>query len=377
MRPTIPVSNPKANYAAHKEEIDDAIHAVLDGGQYVMGDAVEAFEEQFAAYIGVRYAIGVASGTDAIEMILRALGIGEGDEVLTVPNTATATVAPIAMVGATPRFTGVESRAMTMDPNQAWETNSHTKAVIPVHLYGNACSKMALIKQRSDFHGMHLIEDACQAHGSESGGKKVGSFGIAGAFSFYPTKNLSCFGDGGAITTDNHILASKLRSMRFYDWDSNKSAQSVCGQSRLDSMQAAVLSVKLKYLDAENDRRRAIATMYTDALKDLVVGSPRHNVGNWHVECLPLRQGRGHVFHQFVLRSYKASDFRKHLRESGVETACHYPTMVSNQFAYKQNNRFDDWASRLVSLPMYPELSDTEIEHVIESVLSFVPREVR
>jgi len=364
----IPVSNPRAGYLAHKEEIDEAIHAAVDSGQYVMGAAVEAFEQEFATYTQSRHAIGVASGTDAIEMILRALGIGPGDEVITVAQTATGTVAPIAMVGASPVFVGVERETMCMNPVGIERAiTAKTAAIMPVHLFGRACD-IATIEAIADDHGLYLIEDACQAHGAMALGWKVGGFGIAGAFSHYPTKNLNCLGDGGSIVTDDDELADKLRHMRFYGWDDSKNTSVVCGQSRLDTIQAAVLSVKLKYLDKENQRRRDIARVYSEVFEDLE-DSGKCGAGYYSTDYDSL----GNVFHQYVIFVSNRGEIRAALAENGISTSIHYPVAVENQFAYTKYTSHtgrEPWLINkwIMSLPMYPELTDSEVEHVAESL---------
>lgn len=368
----IQVSNPKANYLAHKEEIDDAIHSVLDGGQYILGDAVDKFEQEFAEYIGVKHCIGVASGTDALTMIMRALGIGEGDEIITVANTATGTVAPIKLVGATPVYAPIDQSTMLMDDTKVGGLiTKHTRAILPVHLFGGMCDT-ELLKEISNYYGIYLIEDACQAHGAQWGNLgKAGSVGIAGAFSFYPTKNLSCIGDGGAITTDNDYLAEKLRKMRFYDWDSHKNAKSVCGQSRLDAIQAAVLSVKLKYLDAENQRRGEIADIYKNGILDIRVNPHGAYYKDYALfSYFPTEIYPYHVYHQFVPLLYTSirESLIHAMRNKGVEIGVHYPTPVDCQDAYRASIPRESLKSRIVSLPMYPELTDSQVGQVITTL---------
>lgn len=243
--------NPKISYLAHKKEIDQAIHRVLDSGQYILGKEVEKFENEFAKYIGVKYCIGVASCTEALFLSMKVLGIGEGDEVITVSHTATATISAICMTGAKPVLVDIQPHDFTIDPSEVYKAiTKKTKAIIPVHIHGNPCymkSIMSLAKNRK----LYVIEDCAQAHGTKFGKKRVGSIGHLGCFSFYPTKNLGCLGDGGAITTNNRKLADKLRLLRQYGWKP-RYISSVHGyNSRLDELQAAILSVKLKYLDED------------------------------------------------------------------------------------------------------------------------------
>lgn len=239
--------NPKTAYLAHKDEIDEAIHRVLDSGQYILGNEVEAFEKAFANYIGVKHCIGVASATEALFLSLKVLGIGDGDEVITVSHTATATISAICMTGATPVLIDIKSSDFTMNPSLIRKAiTNRTKAILPVHIYGHACDVDSIME-----YDIPIIEDCAQAHGSVYKGSKVGSLGILGCFSFYPTKNLGCLGDGGAITTNDTKLADKLRLLRQYGWK-ERYISSVHGyNSRLDELQAAILSVKLKYLDED------------------------------------------------------------------------------------------------------------------------------
>lgn len=373
----IPVSNPRASYLAHKEEIDTAIHAVLDGGQYIGGDFVRQFENEFAAYIGVEHAIGVASGTDALSMILRALGIGKGHEVITVSFTNTGTVAPIVLNGAEPRFVDIDPVTMNMEWMEIEKAiNERTRAILPVHLYGRM-AYIETLKDIAEMYGLYLIEDACQAHGARDvTGKKTGSFGIAGAFSFYPTKNLGAFGDGGCITTNNALLAEKLRKMRFYGWDESKDTKISCGQSRLDALQAAVLSVKLRYLDLGNSLRRHIADYYTEMI------GRKCNVSD---ESYPKVRTPGHikaehVYHQYVIRHVYRDKIAYTLKQKGIETALHYPIPVGKQSFYYAHyaDDFDylhatgDATREILSLPIWPEMTDAEIEFVAKETVNAI-----
>jgi len=359
---SIPVSNPKASYLAHKEEVDAAVTRVLDSGRYVGGEEVAAFEQAWADYVGVKHAVAVGSGTDALTLILRALEIGPGDEVIVPSWTCTATVAPIAMVGATPVFADVDRNTYTLMVGDVEERiTERTKAILPVHLYGLLAEVDALC-ELADFHGVHLIEDACQAHGARDSGGKAGSFGIAAAFSHYPTKNLGALGDGGSITTNNGMLARRLRSLREYGWNNQRDAQYTTGQSRLDPVQAAVLRVKLPYLDQENARRRQIAAYYktlTDWSTLDPFLAPRH----------PSWEGADHVFHQYVVDAPRRAEMRARLTEVGIQTAIHYPVAVHHQRAYRHDQKSYlhttlALETSLLSVPMYPELTDAEVEQV-------------
>jgi len=358
----IPVSNPRANYLAHKDEIDEAIARAVSSGRYIVGEETEAFEEEYAEFIGTQHCVAMSSGTSALEMLLRALEIGPGDEVVTVSHTATGTVAPIVMVGAKPVW--ADTSGGLMSPQSAEKCiTPRTKAILPVHLYGEACN-MTRLKEIADFHGLYLIEDACQAHGARHNGRRVGSWGIAGFFSHYPTKNLACLGDGGSITTDNKMLASKLREMRFYGWDKHKSTDIVCGQSRLSEIQAAVLRVKLKYLDEENARRRIIAKRYSSAFPKALVGDREQVMWPLHGQV-----DETNVFHQYVLESTRRPRMMKLLKEAGIGVSIHYPHWVRQQSAYGNYGHSRGVSSSTVmSIPMYPELTNRQISSVIDEV---------
>ena len=297
MNPTIPQTDPRANYLAHKDEIDAAIAAVLAGGRYILGEQVAAFEREFAAYLGAgstegaTHAIGVGSGTDALHLALRACGIGPGDRVFTVSHTAVATVAAIELAGATPVLVDIDPATFTMDPNRLEEAvrrdeggnSSNVKrhssivtrhsAIIPVHLYGHPAD-MAAILEIARRYDLWVIEDCAQAHGATIDGQKTGTFGDIAAFSFYPTKNLGALGDGGAVVTSDPALAEQTRLLREYGWRERYVSAIPGLNSRLDELQAAILRVKLRYLDAENARRRALAAEYDRLLADSSVRTP-------------------------------------------------------------------------------------------------------
>ncbi len=362
----IPVANPLAQYLAHRGEIDGAVRRVLAGGRYILGPEVEAFEAEFAALIGVRFAVGVASGTDALVLALRAAGVGPGDEVVTVSHTAVATVAAIELAGASPVLVDIEPAYYTLDPAGLEAAISpRTKAVIPVHLYGQPAD-LEPILAISRRYGLRVIEDCAQAHGAVYRGRRVGAWGDLGCFSFYPTKNLGAFGDGGMVVTDDPELAGRLRLLREYGW-AERYVSSLPGyNSRLDELQAALLRVKLRHLEAANDRRREIAARYIEALAGTAVEPPR------------VRPEATHVFHLFVVRSKARDRLREFLAARGVGTAVHYPVPVHLQPAYRGRVRIagplaatEGAAREVVSLPMYPELTDEEVETVIGSIRAF------
>lgn len=262
----IPCANPSAQFQSHQAEIEDAVLRVMRGNRYILGGEVEALEQEFASYIGVSEAIGVANGTDAIELVLRALGIGAGDEVITVSHTAVATVAGIESTGANPVLVDVDPDYYTMNPDQLEEVFSpRTKAVMPVHLYGQPAD-LERIMNFCRKHKLIMVEDVSQAHGATWRGKKLGSFGDAACFSCYPTKNLGAIGDGGLITTSQLALAKKIKMLREYGWRERYISEIPGRNSRLDELQAAILRIKLRHLDENNSKRRQLAMSYTKLL---------------------------------------------------------------------------------------------------------------
>ena len=264
-------SNPKAQYLEHQAEIDEAIAHVLEKGRYILGEEVLAFEEEFATYIGVDHGIGVGNCTDAIHLALRACGIGIGDEVITVSHTAVATVAAIELAGATPVLVDIEPDFYTIDPGQLQKAISpKTKAIIPVHLYGQSADLEAVLKIAKQ-HNLRVIEDCAQATGALYKNRRIGSFGDLACFSFYPTKNLGAIGDGGMIVCNESKLAKKVKCLREYGWDESRVSQFAGVNSRLDELQAAVLRVKLPYLDEDNSKRRKLAKLYDQGLSGLLL----------------------------------------------------------------------------------------------------------
>jgi dTDP-4-amino-4,6-dideoxygalactose transaminase len=336
---------------------------VLDGGRYVFGDELERFEESFASYCGVRHAVGVASGTDAITIALRAVGIEPGDEVITVANTCIPTIVGIEATGATPVLVDCEDVTYTLDPARIEEAlTSRTRAIVAVHLYGQ-CADMGTICAIAERHGIAVVEDCAQAHGAEYRGRRAGSLGAAAAFSFYPTKNLGALGDGGAVVTYDDDVAARVRLLRNYG-ERDRFEHVLRGyNSRLDPLQAALLAAKLPHLDEWNARRRAIADVYRSRLDGSGPVLPRE------------ADARSHVYHLYVVRVAERDIFRERLAEMGVGTAVHYPTPVHRQPAYsdlapagRSLETSDRLASEIVSLPLYPELTDDEATHVASAV---------
>ncbi|MDQ6623375.1 MAG: DegT/DnrJ/EryC1/StrS family aminotransferase, partial [Verrucomicrobiota bacterium] len=361
-------ADPRADYRAHQTEIDAAIARVLTRNRYILGPEVAAFENEWAAYLGVAYAIGVGNGTDALELALRALRIGAGEVVVTTSNTAVATVAAIELAGATPLLVDVDEETLTMSPALlrealAQDRERKIKAVIPVHLYGQPADMPTLMALAAE-HGARVIEDCAQAHGAAVGGRKVGTFGDAAAFSFYPTKNLGAIGDGGAVVTNDHLLGNVLRLLRSYGWGERYISEEPGMNTRLDELQAAILRVKLPHLDAANERRREIARQYDDSLGKLArLRLPK-----------PAPEAR-HVYHQYVIRVREGSrdDLRTQLGE--IPTAVLYPLPIHLQPAYKNRVAIFDQlpvteaaAQTLLCLPIHPSMTDAEVARVAAAI---------
>jgi dTDP-4-amino-4,6-dideoxygalactose transaminase len=361
----IPQAHPRLTYLRYRGEIDEAIFRVLRGGRYILGEEVAAFEHEFAAYIGVRFAVGVGSGTDAIHLALRANGIGPGDEVITVSQTAVATVAAIEAAGACPVLVDVDPTTLTMAPESLESAlGTRTKAIMPVHLYGHPAA-MDAIDSIARRHGLRVIEDCAQAHGAEYRGRKAGSLGDAAAFSFYPTKNLGGFGDAGMVVTNDARQAEAVRRLREYGWDDRRVSHQPGINSRLDELQAAVLRVKLRHLDQDNQARWQVAQRYTEKLASTHLQLP--------VEMPHAR----HVFHQYVVRSPTSEALQEHLRSRGVETARHYPVPVHLQPAYRNRLRTlalvvtEKAAREVLSLPIFPGLTTEEVDLVVDAAQAY------
>jgi dTDP-4-amino-4,6-dideoxygalactose transaminase len=346
----IPQTDPRANYLAHKPEIDSAIAAVLDRGRFILGPEVDSFEKEFADYIAVSHAIGVANGTDALRLALESCGVKRGDRVATVSHTAVATVAAIELAGAIPVLVDIEPASFTIDCNRLEDAlRSQTiRAIVPVHLYGHSAD-MESILDLAGRYGAMVIEDCAQSHGAAIGARKTGSFGAAAAFSFYPTKNLGALGDGGAVVTNDAAVAERARLLREYGWRERYVSDIAGMNSRLDELQAAILRVKLRYLDGDNGRRRKLADAYTRSL----AGSGLRLPG--------VAKNVTHVYHQYVVRSASRDELRRQLKAAGVGTLVHYPVPVHLQPAYAHLRHgglgeTESAAREVLSLPMYPEL---------------------
>jgi len=343
-------ANPSAQFKTYQSEIEAAVLKVMRSNQYVLGEEVDYLEQEFANYIGVSHAIGVANGTDALELSMRALDIQPGDEVITVSHTAVATVAAIESLGAIPVLVDVEEDFYTLDPSKISEVISKkTKAVIAVHIYGQSAN----LEKISDFciqNQLFLIEDVSQAHGAKWNGSRLGSIGDIATFSCYPTKNLGAIGDAGLVATKDSVLAKKVRMLREYGWENRYVSEFAGRNSRLDELQAAILRIKLRGLDRDNEKRRQIAKIYDESLSGLDLHLPK------------VRDGAEHVFHLYVLRCNFQQNLIEDLKNDGISLGIHYPLAVHQQNAYRNRVRTssmkitDQLSNRVVSLPMYPEL---------------------
>lgn len=356
-------ADPKANYTAHAEEIRTAIDRVLQSGLYILGPEVEAFEKEFSSYQGGSHTVGVANGTEAIELALRALGVKAGDAVATVANTVTATVSAIEQIGAKPVFVEIAPETMTMSPaalGEVLKAHREIKAVVVVHLYGQPADMEAILRI-ARASAVWVVEDCAQAHGAVVGGRKVGMWGDAAAFSFYPTKNLGAMGDGGATMVHDATLADRVRQLRQYGWKERYVSEIPGRNSRLDELQAAILRVKLKYLEQENDMRRELARRYLERLR----GSPL---------VLPLyREGELPVFHQFVVRTPKREQLRSFLLERGIGCGVLYPVPVHRQPSFAQPRlslpATERACAEVLCLPCHPGLGVTDVDRVSDEIL--------
>ncbi|MGD9322206.1 MAG: DegT/DnrJ/EryC1/StrS family aminotransferase [Desulfobacteraceae bacterium] len=358
--------NPKAQYTAHKSEIDAAIQGVLQNGQYILGEETSKLEEEFSDYIGVEYGVGVGSGTEALHLALAACGVSRGDEVITVSHTAVATVAAIELIGAQPVLVDIEPDYYTLNPDSLEEVvNSRTKAIIPVHLYGQPANLEPILKI-SKRHNLCVIEDCSQAHGAIYQGKRVGAWSHMACFSFYPTKNLGAIGDGGMVVTNDDALAVKVRLLREYGWRERFKSELAGWNSRLDEIQSAILRVKLTHLEEDNDLRRHWAALYMEGLKSCDVALPK------------VRSDSTHVYHQFVVRSPRRDALQKFLVDRGIGAQIHYPMAVHQQPAYGSRmgtstdlSITERAVQEILSLPMYPELTKGDMEKIIGTVRAF------
>jgi dTDP-4-amino-4,6-dideoxygalactose transaminase len=354
----IPLTSPRLNIKKNHKQILKAITKVVDSDSYILGKEVNKFESKFSRFIGTKYAIGVANGSDAIELSLRAIGIKAGDEVITVSHTAIGTVFAIEAIGAKPVFVDIEEQYFTIDPTKVKKAiNKKTKAIIAVHLYGNSADILNL-KKLCRSKKIYLIEDVSQAHGAMYGKKKLGSIGDLGCFSCYPTKNLGAIGDGGIITTNKLNLASKIKKLREYGWK-NRNSIFYGRNSRLDEIQAAILSVQLNSLEKDNFKRIKAAKFYYNNIKNSNITLPKTRVGSKS------------VFHLYVIKTNIRDKIIKKLKQNNVVTGIHYPIPVHKQSFYKnrksniKNLKITEKISKqIVSLPMYPEIKLEQLKKI-------------
>ena len=354
----------KQEYFYHRLPVDSAITGVLKSGWYILGKKVEAFEKKYAEYIGTKYCIGVGNGMDGLEIILMTLGIGISDEVITVANTAVATVLAITNVGATPVFADIDDY-YHIDPAEIEKRiTKKTKAILPVHLFGQMCDMETIMKIAKKYK-LKVIEDACQAHGSSYKGRKAGTFGDAAAFSFYPTKNLGTYGDGGAITTNSIDIYNKAKMLRNYGQENRYHHKMKGSNSRLDEIHAAILYSKLNKLDTLVARRNEIASFYLKQLRHIS-----------HIKLPKKREHALHSYHLFVIEVENRENLMKYLLEKGIETQIHYPIPIHKQECYPEYRniqlpRAESAASHILSLPIHPFLKDGEILKICKVINDF------
>jgi len=364
---SVPFFDSAAQTAELMDQIRSAMERVIHSQRFILGEEVAAFEREIAAYIGVKHAIGVSSGTDALTIALSALGIGEGDEVITTPYTFFATTGAILRVGATPVFVDIESDSFNLDADRVSAAlTTRTRAILPVHLFGQVADMRAL-RALGERHGIPLIEDAAQALGATLHEQRAGALGDIGCFSFFPTKNLGAFGDGGLVTTNHDALAELARSLRGHGFSAKHFSQRLGGNYRLDALQAAILRVKLPHLDGFNARRRKNARQYLGAASS-ALGLPQE---------LP---GRKHVYNQFVVRSPQRDALVAHLKARGISSEHYYPFPIHLQPAcahlgYRVGSfpEAESAARQSLALPIFPELEDWMLNVVAEALSTFIP----
>lgn len=366
----VPFIDLKAQYESIKDEIDDAVRQVIDSCAFAGGPFVEKFEHEFALFCGCEYATGVGSGTEALWLSLLVLGIGDGDEVITVPNTFIATVEAIHFCGAKPVFVDIEEKTYNMDPGLFEKAiTNKTKAVIPVHIFGQPADMDPIVKI-AKANNLYVIEDACQAHGAEYKGRKVGVIGDIGCFSFYPGKNLGAYGDAGAVVCNNRDWAMKLAMFRDHGQNKKYSHKMIGWNARMDGLQGAVLSVKIRYLTAWNKLRRKWASLYDELLKDV------------HGIITPVEADYAkHVYHVYALRIKGRNSFLDHLARHGIQTSVHYPIPVHLQHScsslYQGNGSYpvaEKCAAQFLSLPMFPELSESQVRMVVKGIKEIIEK---
>ena len=363
----IPLVDLTAQYHSIKKEIDSAVLSTLESGHFILGPQVTKFEEDVASLLGLKFGIGLASGTDALILALRALDIGAGDEVIMPAYTFFATAGTVMSVGATPVFVDVDSQTYQIDVSKIESAiTSKTKAIIPVHLYGHP-AEMNPILEIARKHNLKIIEDNAQGFGAEYLGKKTGSFGEIGCLSFFPTKNLGAFGDAGMVVTNDSALAERMRMLRTHGWKKKYYSEEVGYNSRLDAIQAAILQAKLPYLNDWNEKRRELAKRYDEQLKPLGIVVP--------IE----KEWAKHVYHLYIIRSEKRDALQKFLKEKGIASEVYYPlpphlSVPCKKFGYKEGDfpHAEKASKETLALPLYPELTWSQQDEVIAAVRAFV-----
>jgi len=360
----IPLVDLLRQYRLIKEELNEAISEVLESGSFILGENVSSFEQEFSNYLNTKYAVGVGSGTDALHIALKTIGVNPGDEVITVPFTFISTVYAIIHCGAKPVLVDIDPNTYTINTKQITQAiTEKTKAIIPVHMYGQPAD-MEPIMEIAEQHGLWTIEDAAQAHGAEYKSRKVGSIGHIACFSFYPSKNLGAYGDGGMMVTNDEELSKKAKQLRQYGQKSRYRYEAVGYNSRLDEIQAAILRVKLKHLDAWTEKRRNHAKLYNSLLTGVSsVVTPIED------------SDRKHVYHLYVIRCQDRDNLRNYLASKNIATGIHYPEPIHLSEVYK-NHGYDnydlkfsqDYALQVLSLPMFPELTNNEIMQVCSQI---------
>lgn len=356
----------KRQYNSIKTDIDKAISKILDSAEFILGSETEKFEEEFAKFIGINYAVGVGSGTAALELGLRALGIGDGDEVITPVNSFIASSFSINLVGAKPILVDCREDTFNIDIEKAENLiTPKTKAIMPVHLYGQVADMEGVLKLARKY-GLLVVEDACQAHGASFKGQKAGSFGQMAAFSLYPGKNLGGYGDGGIVTTNNKVIAEKINMLRNFGQKEKYKHIFLGENNRLDNLQAGILRVKLRHLEKWNNKRLKNAIIYNNLLKKTPVITPQ------------IFPGYKHAFHLYVIRSKKRNELMKYLLSKGISIVMHYPIPIHLQPAYKNlGYKKGDFpiaemlSEEILSLPMFPEIKEEEIKYVCREIENF------
>jgi len=362
----IPMVNLKVQYEEIQDEIQERISEIFESGAFILGPNVMELERRVAEYHDLPHAIGLASGTDALHLALRAANIGPGDEVITTPFTFFATVEAIHYCGARPVFVDVEPDTLNMNPDQVESCiTSRTKAMLPVHLFGHPADMSALTGV-AERHNLIVVEDCAQAFGAAIGGRRVGAFGDAGCYSFYPSKNFSCYGDGGMVVTGRSEMNERIRRLRNHGSNRTYVHTETGYNSRLDEIQAAVLNVKLRRIDRYNDMRRHVAEQYRAGLQNLPLQLP--------VE----REGYHHVYHQFTLRSKVRDDLSAYLQQNGISAVVYYPVPLHLQEALRDYGwgegsfpESERASKEVLSIPMYPELPESDVAHICETVRNF------